>query len=92
MLRALLAGVAALESDAARDSRRASLPRNIGRTWNEAEHAQLLDEHTAKMSVEEMAEKHGRTVRAIEARLEKHGLIKAKDRKTHDRFGPNAIP
>lgn len=90
VIRALLCAISGMELAVARDSRRASLPRNIGKTWSPEEHAQLMEEHADKMAIEDIAEKHGRTVRSIEARLEKHGLIKKKDRKTQDRFGPNA--
>jgi hypothetical protein len=90
VLRALLAGVAAIEQDAARASRRAQLPRNIGRAWSADEHAELIDAFQSGESAAEIAAKHGRTVRAIEARLEKLGLITAADRTTADRFGTNA--
>jgi hypothetical protein len=90
VLRALLAGVAALEQDAARAMRRAQLPRNIGRTWSAHEHAELIDAFHAGQSAADIAAKHGRTVRAIEARLEKLGLITSAERTTTDRFGPNA--
>src|SRR5215470_5264788 len=43
VLRALLAGITALEQDAARASRRALLPKNIGRTWSADENAKLVD-------------------------------------------------
>src|SRR5687767_7848129 len=82
VLRALLAGVAALEQDAARASRRAQLPRNIGRAWTSDEHAELIDAFHAGESTADIATKHGRTVRAIEARLEKLGLITAEERTT----------
>jgi hypothetical protein len=87
VLRALLAGVAALEQDAARALRRAQLPRNIGRAWSADEHAELIDAFQAGQSADEIAVRHGRTVRAIEARLEKLGLITAAERTTADRFG-----
>jgi hypothetical protein len=90
VLRALLAGVVSLEQDAARASRRASLPRNIGRTWSADEQGELVDEFQSGESVADIATKHGRTVRAIEARLEKLGLISAAERTTADRFGQNA--
>jgi hypothetical protein len=90
VLRALLAGVAALEADAARASRRAQLPRNIGRSWTAEENAQLLEEFKTGKSSAEIAAHHGRTVRAIEARLEKLGLITATERTTVDRFGATA--
>ena len=88
VLRALLAGVAAMEQDAARASRRASLPQNIGRTWSEEEQAALLEAFQAGEPVEEIAARHGRTVRAIEARLEKLGFMAPDQRTTTDRFTP----
>ena len=90
VLRAMLAGVAALEQDAARATRRALLPRNIGRTWSAEENAKLVDAFHKGENLEHIALRHGRTLRAIEARLEKQGLISAAERTTKDRFGPNA--
>ncbi len=90
VLRALLAGVAALEQDAARASRRAQLPRNIGRAWSADENSQLIDAFQAGESLGDIAVRHGRTLRGIEARLEKLGLITAGERTTADRFGPGA--
>jgi DNA-binding NarL/FixJ family response regulator len=89
VLRALLAGVAALEQDAARASRRAALPQNIGRAWSAEEQSALLDAFQSGESVEEIAARHGRTLRAIEARLEKLGLLSPDQRTTSDRFAPN---
>jgi hypothetical protein len=90
VLRALLAGVAALEQDAARASRRAQLPRNIGRSWTAEENSRLVAAFQAGQELTEIAARHGRTLRAIEARLEKLKLITAEQRTTTDRFGPNA--
>jgi len=42
VLRAMLAGVAAMEQDAVRASRRAQLPRNIGRSWTDDENMKLV--------------------------------------------------
>lgn len=89
VLRALLAGSAALEECAARASRRSQLPRNIGRTWNADEQNSLLDAFQAGEPLADIAARHGRTLRAIEARLEKLGLITADQRTTRDRFGPD---
>src|SRR3954466_11638449 len=85
VLRALLAGVAALEQDAARASRRAQLPRNIGRSWTDDENTKLVTAFKAGESLGEIAIAHGRTLRAIEARLEKLGLLAAEERTTADR-------
>lgn len=90
VLRALLAGVAALEQDAARASRRAQLPRNIGRSWTAEENTKLVAAFQAGEELTQIAARHGRTLRAIEARLEKLKLITAEQRTTTDRFGPNA--
>jgi hypothetical protein len=92
VLRALLAGVTAMEQDAARASRKASQPQNVGRAWSEKEQAELIKAFQAGNSVAEIAPRHGRTVRAIEARLEKLGLITAEERTTVDRFAPNQPP
>jgi len=90
VIRALLAGAASMEQDAARASRRASLPRNIGRAWSTQEEAECADAFQSGESVADIAAKHGRTVRAIEARLEKMGLLAASERTTTDRFAPTA--
>jgi len=90
VLRAMLAGVASLEQDAVRASRRAQLPSNIGRSWTEEENTKLVEAFKAGDNLGEIAIRHGRTLRAIEARLEKLGLLSADERTTVDRFGPNA--
>lgn len=91
-LRALLAGVAALEQLAARASRRAQLPQNIGRAWSAEEQSVLIDAFQSGEPVADIAAKHGRTLRAIEARLEKLGLMTSDERMTQDRFGPRDPP
>jgi len=88
VLRALLVGVAALEQGVARATRRAQLPKNIGRSWSAEEQGSLIDAFQAGEPLAEVAVKHGRTLRAIEARLEKLGLLAADERTTRDRFGP----
>lgn len=75
VLRALLAGIEALETAERRAARRAHLPENVGRTWGDAELANLRRDFESGMAVEEIASAHGRTVKAITARLEKMGLI-----------------
>jgi hypothetical protein len=86
-VRALLIGVATIEQAMDRASRRAQLPRNIGRTWTAEENSQLHDAFQAGVTLTDIAARHGRTKRAIEARLEKLGLITAEQRSTIDRFG-----
>jgi len=87
VLRALLAGVAALEEAAARAARRAHLPENLGRPWRQEEEFELIKEIQGNEALTDIAVKHGRSLRAIEARLEKLGLITAMERATRNRFG-----
>ena len=86
VLRALLAGLSALELTAARAQRRAQLPDNVGLAWTTDEETRLLAEFKSGESPEAIAHKHGRTLRAIEARLEKLGLITAEERTTRGGF------
>jgi catalase (peroxidase I) len=86
VLRALLAGVAALDQLALRATRRAQLPQNIGRSWTAEEQDSLVEAFQAHEPLAEIASRHGRTLRAIEARLEKLGLITQEERVTRDRF------
>lgn len=82
----MLAGVSALQDSIGWASRRASLPRNIRKTWSEEEHDRLVTAFQAGEPIPHIAERHGRTVRAIEARLERHGLIQPSERTTENRF------
>jgi hypothetical protein len=86
VLRALLAGLSALELTAARAQRRAQLPDNVGQAWTTDEESRLVAEFRSGESPVAMAHKHGRTLRAIEARLEKLGLITAEQRTTSGGF------
>lgn len=90
IVRAMIVAVASLDLSLQRDARRSQLPRNIGRSWSDDENSRLLDAFRSGVPLAEIAAKHGRTLRAIEARLEKHGLITAEQRTTTDRFGPDA--
>lgn len=86
VLRALLAGVSALEEGAARALRRAQKPSNVGRPWTEAEQEELLAAFHRGDPLDQVAARHGRTLRAIEARLQKIGLLSPEQRTTRDRF------
>jgi len=86
VLRALLAGVAALEQISARAQRRAQLPENVGLPWTSDEERALISEFQAGDALTDIATKHGRTLRAIEARLERLGLITADQRTTNNSF------
>jgi hypothetical protein len=89
VLRALLAGVSALEQTAARAQRRAQLPGNVGRAWSDDEERTLVAAFKSADPLPDVAARHGRTLRAIEARLEKLGLLTAEERSTDNSFvGP----
>ena len=86
VLRALLAGVGALEQMAARTQRRAQLPGNVGRSWSLDEEHALITGFQGGEPLAELAAKHGRTLRAIEARLERLGLLTTEQRVTQNSF------
>ena len=91
VLRALLAGVVALEQTAVRAQRRAQLPDNVGRPWSEDEEKELIKAFKGGDPIADIATRHGRTLRAIEARLERVGLITAADRSTRGGFGSSSV-
>ena len=86
VLRAMLAGAAALEESALRSARRAQLPANVGRPWSQEEDERLTRAAKGKEDLQVIAKRHGRTLRAIEARLEKLGLIAPAERLTRNGF------
>jgi hypothetical protein len=86
VLRALLAAVAALEHSAARAQRRSLLPANVGRTWTDEEESKLVTAFKSGEAPEAIARRHRRTLRAIEARLERLGLLRADQRVTRGGF------
>jgi hypothetical protein len=86
VIRALLFGVVAIDSTDARAKHRSQLPKNVGRDWTTKEEEQLRSEFAAKEPLKSIAERHGRTLRAIEARLERMGLITPEERTTRGGF------
>lgn len=86
VIRALLLGMGAIDATNARAKRRAQLPKNVGRDWTTKEEEQLRVEFAAKEPVSAIAARHGRTLRAIEARLQMMGLITAEQRTTRGGF------
>jgi hypothetical protein len=88
--RALLVATTAIRLMADRAARRAQLPSGIGRAWSPEEEQTLRDEFKGDLSLQEIANRHQRTVRAIEARLERLGLITSDQRITTSSFGPSA--
>ena len=87
VIRAMLAGYSALEERTARASRRAQQPKNIGQTWTPEEQERLIQAFKSGENLEAVAARHGRTLRAIEARLEILGMITREQRTTENRFG-----
>ncbi|HTT01624.1 MAG TPA: hypothetical protein VMG11_05990 [Steroidobacteraceae bacterium] len=83
---ALLAAIAALESYAARTRRRAQLPQNVGRPWTAGEEQQLATAFRSGEPLTQIAGHHCRTLAAIEARLERLGLLSAEQRVTRNRY------
>src|ERR1700686_628433 len=65
VLRALLAGATGFRASEARTARRASLPSNVGKSWDVAEDQALLVRFKSGTALEEIAQIHERTVRAI---------------------------
>ena len=73
--RAMCTAVFALDQMSARVARRAQLPESVGKAWTEEEEKRLKDEFKCSEDIALIASRHGRTTRAIEARLEKLGLL-----------------
>ena len=86
VLRAILAGIAALKEQQTRETRRARLPPNAGRPWSADEERALLAAFQSGDSLALIAERHGRALLAIESRLERLGLLTADQRVTRAAF------
>jgi len=86
VIRALLAGITALEAQSVRTRRRAQLPENVGRPWSTAEEEQLAAGFRAGEALADIAMRHRRTLAAIEARLERLGLLAPEQRTTRNRY------
>jgi hypothetical protein len=86
VIRALLSSIEAIEQVTARAARRALLPDGVGQPWTEEEEQRLKEAFANGDAVSEIAGAHKRTVRAIEARLERLGLITVEQRITSNSF------
>jgi hypothetical protein len=73
--RALGTAVLAIDQVSARLARRAQLPESVGKPWTEEEERRLRVAFGRGERIPEIAANHGRTVRAIEGRLEKLRLL-----------------
>ena len=91
---ALLAAISALEAEAMRARRRAQLPQNVGRPWAPEEEDLLARAFRAGEALSDIAQRHRRTLAAIEARLESLGLLAPEQRRTRNRYvsGARASP
>jgi len=86
VLRALLTASTTIDDALARAARRAQLPGNVGRAWEKAEEETMVAAFKAKETIASIAARHGRTPRAIEARLERLGIITPDQRTTSNTF------
>jgi hypothetical protein len=86
ILRVLLTAIAALETVRKRAQRRAQLPGSVGKSWDDDEERCLRVEYRQHKSIPDIAASHGRTVRAIEVRLELLGLLRPEDRTVRNDF------
>jgi hypothetical protein len=77
-IRALFYAVTVLESMTEKDLRRGKDLTNAGKPWGRTEDAQLITDFDSSMSIEDLAHKHQRTIRAIEAGLSRLGKITLK--------------
>jgi hypothetical protein len=69
VIRALFVASKALEKLVEREKREKTLPSNAGKAWTDSEDAELLTAFDERLSIKELAIKHGRTEGAIESRL-----------------------
>ena len=86
VLRAMLVAAVSIEESIARAARRAQLPGNVGNNWSKEEEATLVAAYKAGEQPPVIAARHGRTIRAIEARLERLGIMTADQRTTDNSF------
>ncbi len=86
VIRALLSSIEAIEQVTARAARRALLPDGVGQPWTEEEERRLEEAFSNGNAVSDIAGAHKRTIRAIEARLQRLGLITFEQRTTSNAF------
>lgn len=77
VVRALFEAATALERQQRSDRRKADLPRNTGKPWNEDEDRRLLASFDTGRGLNEIAASHERTVTGVRARLVKYGRLEA---------------
>jgi hypothetical protein len=82
--RAMSTAVSALDQINTRLARRAQLPEGVGKLWTDDEEQRLIESIKSGDPIPDIATKHSRTVRAIEARLAKLGFLRPDQRSTND--------
>ena len=75
ILRALFIAVRALEHIEEKQKREQRVPENAGKAWDKAEDRMLCIGFESGLTIRQLAQKHLRTLGAIQARLEKLGKI-----------------
>jgi hypothetical protein len=86
VIRDLLSSIEAIEQVTAHAARRALLPDGVGQPWTEEEERRLTEAFSNGGAVADIAGAHKRTVRAIEARLQRLGLITFEQRTASNAF------
>ncbi len=86
VIRALLSAVVVMDADVARCRRRARLPQNVGRPWQETEDKLLLAAFSRGEPLLEVAARHRRSLAGVESRLEKLGALAPEQRVTRNRY------
>ena len=84
--RAIGLGVMALDQMNARMQRRAQLPSNVGKAWTKEEEKSVIAAFEGGKTIKDIAIRQGRTIRAIESRLQGLGLLKEAERTTGASF------
>jgi hypothetical protein len=86
IVRALYVAVDRFKPDKPKARPRTDLPSNVGKPWSDDEDRRLLAEFDRGKRPGELAREFGRTLAGIEARLEKHGRLSARERTTANRY------
>ena len=75
IIRALFLATTALERLEAREKRERRMPKDAGNPWGNEEERDLCDSFDTGMTLRQIADRHKRTVGAIQSRLEKLGKL-----------------
>jgi hypothetical protein len=89
--RAIRTAIAALDEVQSRQDRRFQLPANVGLPWSDQEEQQLAELYRSPADIPAIADQLGRTVRGVETRLIRLGLMTA-DERAIDHGSPTVSP